>query len=80
MDCLPDAVEVVLEIKFKCKKDRQKYLVEFILTYSSLDLKSLAELLNISVLMLSQRAAGVTFLTATAAIRLAEIFCMLFSD
>ena len=55
-------------------KDYQKYLIEFILTYSCYDLISLAEILNVNTLTLSQVARGFIYLDDESALRLLKYF------
>lgn len=80
MEDLKNVVEPIIDIKFKCRKDRQKYLIEFILTYGNLNLKELAGILGVNILILSQVIIGLAYLSGQSVIRLIELFSMLFSD
>ena len=63
-----------------CKKEVQKYLIEFILTYSSYDLKSVAELLEIPVLLLSEVMSSHVYLEEEVANKLLDWFFILIGD
>ncbi len=69
-----------IQVNFRCRKAHQKYLIEFILTCSCLEQSDLAELLEVSPLMLDQARIGSVNLSGQPVIQLAGIFCMLFGD
>ena len=49
-------------VSFNYKKEAQKYLIEFMLKYTNYDLQSLAELLDVSALLLSDVLSGKGYL------------------
>lgn len=69
--------EPVIDVKFQLKKDTQKYLIDYILSYSELDCKELAQILEASPLVLSQVLAGKEFLGPAKAHSLFHYFTML---
>lgn len=77
MECYIEVTEPVIDVKFQLKKDTQKYLIDYILSYSKLDCKELAQILEASPLMLSQVLAGKEFLGAAKAYNLFHYFTML---
>ncbi|RUR17634.1 hypothetical protein ELY21_10825 [Legionella sp. km535] len=77
MECFIEVAEPVIDVKFQLKKDTQKYLIDYILSYSKLDCKELAQILEASPLMLSQVLAGKEFLGAAKAYNLFHYFTML---
>lgn len=62
MECFIEVAEPVISVKFQLKRDTQKYLIDYILSYSELDCKELAQILETSPLMLSKVLAGKEFL------------------
>lgn len=80
MDSVKGEVDFGIQVNFRCRKEHQKYLIEFILTCSCLKHSDLAELLEVSPLMLDQTRIGSADLSGQAVIQLVEIFCMLFDD
>lgn len=80
MGHIAEVLEPTINVTLRLKKDNQKYLIEFILVHSELDLKSLATILQINPIVLSQTLTGLTFLTGKSAIKLAELFIMLIND
>lgn len=79
MECFIEVSEPVINVKFQLKKDTQKYLIDYILSYSELDCKELAQILETSPLMLSQVLAGKEFLGPSKAHNLFDYFTMLIS-
>ncbi|WP_133140650.1 hypothetical protein [Legionella genomosp. 1] len=77
MECFIEVSEPIIDVKFQLKKDTQKYLIDYILSYSKLDCKELAQILEASPLMLSQVLAGKEFLGAAKAHNLFHYFTML---
>lgn len=77
MGCFTEVSEPVIEVKFQLKKNSQKYLIDYILTNSQLDCKELAQLLDVSPLMLSQVLSGNEFLEPEKADYLFQYFTML---
>lgn len=80
MGNIAEVLEPTINVSFKCKRDNQKYLIEFILVHSELDLKSLAMILQVNPLVLSQTLKGLAFLTGKSTIKLVELFIMLIND
>jgi|GEM_PF-5800184 len=80
MECFIEVSEPVIDIKFKLKKDTQKYLIDYILSYSELDFKKLAQILEASPLMLGQVLAGKEFLGPAKAHHLFHYFTMLIGN
>ena len=74
MGCLAEVLASDVDVNLKSKKESQKYLIEFILTYSNYDLKSLAEILDVNPLVLSQAVNGFSYLEGAAASRLIKWF------
>ncbi|HAT1815652.1 hypothetical protein SC122_03860 [Legionella pneumophila serogroup 1] len=77
MECSIGASEPVIDVKFQLKKDTQKYLINFILSYSGLDYEELAQILEASPLTLSHVLAGKEFLGPSKASNLFHYFTML---
>ncbi|HII4560453.1 hypothetical protein SCS40_00185 [Legionella pneumophila serogroup 1] len=77
MECFIEVKEPVINLKFQLKKDTQKYLIDYILSYSELDCKELAQILEASPLMLSQVLAGKVYLEPSKAHNLFHYFTML---
>lgn len=77
MECFIEVSEPVIDFRFQLKKDTQKCLIDYILSYSELDCKDLAQILEASPLMLSQVLAGKEFLGASKAYNLFHYFTML---
>ena len=80
MDSVNGEKDIGIQVNFRCRKEQQKYLIEFILTCTCLEQSGLAELLEVSPLMLDQARIGSANLSGQAVIKLVEIFCMLFDD
>lgn len=79
MGCLAAVWASQVDVNFENKKESQKHLIEFILTYSKYDLKSLAEILEVNPIMLSQVVSGFSYLDDVAASRLIEWFFIFIS-
>ncbi|ARM33575.1 MULTISPECIES: hypothetical protein [Legionella] len=77
MDCFIEVAEPVIDLKFQLKKDTQKYLIDYILSYSKLDCKELAQTLEVSPLVISQVLAGKEFLGPSKAHNLFHYFAMM---
>jgi len=77
MECFIEVAEPVIDVKFQLKKDAQKYLIDYIMSYGKLDCKDLAQILEASPLMLSQVLAGKEFLGPAKAHNLFHYFTML---
>jgi superfamily II RNA helicase len=77
MECFIEVAEPVIDVKFQLKKDTQKYLIDYILSYSKLDCKELAQILEASPLVLSQVLAGKDFLGSEKAKHLFQYFTIL---
>ena len=80
MDSVNGEEDIGFQVNFRCRKEHQKYLIEFILTCCCLEQSELAELLAVSPLMLDQARIGSINLSGQAVRKLVEIFCMLFGD
>ena len=80
MGCLTAIQEPTIDVKFKCKLENQKYLIEFILMQGAIDLKSLAMLLEVNILLLSQVVTGLASLNGEQSLTLAKLFLLYFSD
>ncbi|HAU1322212.1 TPA: hypothetical protein F8R96_14935 [Legionella pneumophila] len=74
MECFIEVSEPVIDVKFQLKKSTQKYLIDYILTYSELDYKGLAQILDASPLVVSQVLAGKEFLEPEKAHHLFQYF------
>lgn len=79
MECFIEVSEPIIDVKFKLKKDTQKYLIDYILSYSELDCKELAQILEASPLMISQVLAGNEYLGPSKAHNLFHYFTILIS-
>ncbi|MFO9571025.1 hypothetical protein SDB67_14225 [Legionella pneumophila serogroup 1] len=77
MECFIEVLEPVIDIKFQLKKESQKYLIDFILSYSKLNCKELAQILEANPLVISQVLAGKEFLGPSKAHNLFHYFTML---
>lgn len=69
-----------LQVDFKCKKDAQKYLIEFILSQGNYDLKALADLPGIDVIELSVVLSGKYFLEDKPAADLMKWFLLFIGE
>ena len=77
MGCFTEVSEPVIDVKFRLKKDTQKYLIDYILSYSKLDCKELAQILDANPLKVSLVLAGKDFLEPEKAYNLFQYFTML---
>lgn len=77
MGCFTELSQAADNVKFQLKEDAQKILIDNILSYSELDCKSLAGILEVSPLMLSQVLAGKAALDCGTARCLFEYFIMM---
>lgn len=80
MDRVKNGEDFGIGINFRCRKKHHRYLIEFILINSCVSQNELAELLEVNPLVLNRVRIDTTNLPDQAAIKLVEIFCMLFSD
>ena len=80
MGCCTEVSEPVISVQFKLKQSMQKYLIDFILSYSSMNSSALAEILDVSPIKLSQVLAGKSFLESVKARNLFQYFMMLIGD
>ncbi|MFU7598185.1 hypothetical protein ACM9VS_05060 [Legionella pneumophila] len=74
MGCLAEVWASEVGVHFERRKEAQKYLIEFILTHGNYDLKTLAEVLDVSPLLLSKVVSGSSYLEDAVALRLLEWF------
>ncbi|HAT4697446.1 hypothetical protein SDB68_14120 [Legionella pneumophila serogroup 1] len=77
MECFIEVLEPVIDVKFQLKKESQKYLIDFILSYSKLNYKELAQILEANPLVIRQVLAGKEFLGPSKAHNLFHYFTML---
>ena len=77
MGCFTEVSEPVIDVKFRLKRDTQKYLIDYILSYSKLDCKELALILEANPLKVSQVLAGKDFFGPENAHNLFQYFTML---
>ncbi|HFS6879463.1 TPA: hypothetical protein ACH1MH_000016 [Legionella pneumophila] len=77
MGCFTEVSEPVIDVKFRLKRDTQKYLIDYILSYSKLDCKDLAQILETNSLKVSRVLAGKDFLGPEKAHNLFQYFTML---
>ncbi|HRD69002.1 MAG TPA: hypothetical protein PK657_02550 [Legionella sp.] len=80
MDCLADTFVSDSVLNFKCKKESQKYLIEFMLKCGSYDLQDLAELLDVNVLQLSDVLCGKSYLNTDVSKNLVNWFVLLLRE
>ncbi|HEN5563262.1 TPA: hypothetical protein U6323_002062, partial [Legionella pneumophila] len=62
MECFIEVAEPEIDVKFQLKKATQKYLIDYILSYSEWDSKSLADVLEICPFLLRQVRSGHEYL------------------
>ncbi|HAT9718711.1 TPA: hypothetical protein JBD64_13010 [Legionella pneumophila subsp. pneumophila] len=79
MECFIEVSEPVIDVKFQLKKDTQKYLIDYILSYSEWDSKSLADILEVCPFLLSKVLSGNEYLNKDTFMKLKEYFIMLIS-
>ncbi len=80
MGCFTEISEPVIDIKFTLQKDAQRYLIDYILSYSELDCRSLADILELNSIKLSQILAGKSFLDSEKAKNLFQYFIMMIGN
>ncbi|AUH72665.1 hypothetical protein [Legionella sainthelensi] len=80
MGCFTEISEPVIDIKFTLQKDAQRYLIDYILSYSELDCRSLADILGLNSIKLSQILAGKSFLDSEKAKNLFQYFIMMIGN
>lgn len=76
MGCLVDFKISEVDLQVGCNKKTQMHLIEYLLTYSEYDLKSLAEILEVSPLFLLRVIKGETYLNDTNTHKLWDWFLM----
>lgn len=74
MGCLAEVWASEVGVNFEYKKETQKYLIEFILMHCKYDLVALAEVLDVSPLLLSHVVSGYSYLKHDVALRLKDWF------
>lgn len=77
MGCFTEALKAPHKNDIICKENKQKYIIEFILTHSSIDLNDLAQLVNVNAIELSHVLAGKSFLSKKASSLLSQWFVMM---
>jgi uncharacterized membrane protein YciS (DUF1049 family) len=80
MGCLVVFKISEVDLQVGCNKKAQKHLIEFLLTYSEYDLRSLAELLEVSPLFLLRVIKGEIYLNDTNSHKLWDWFLMFISN
>lgn len=78
MDGLNNEENNGIEVRFRCKKTHQKYLINFILACSCIKLNELAELLGISMFLLEKVRDDFANLSDETTTTLVAIFLILF--
>lgn len=79
MDCNAFVSEQVVDVHLKLTDKAQKYLIEFILSFSDWDFETLATLLGVSPLSLNKVITGKEYLKFNEFVRLGDYFSMLTS-
>lgn len=77
---MESCTELVVKFDFKCKRAKQKTLIDVLLHYSKYDLKSLAAILTVPVSYVLAAYCGNGYLIDDAEKKLVEMFLILFSD
>lgn len=80
MGCFDEILELPHKNNINCEENKQKYLIEFILTHSSIDLNDLAELVDVHAIELSHVLAGKSFLPQRASSLLLRWFLILLEN
>ena len=80
MGCFTEVLKSPLKNEIDYKKNKQRYMIEFILTHSSIDLNDLAVLVNVSAIELSHVLAGKSFLPQKSSSLLSQWFVMLLEE
>lgn len=80
MGCFTDALKAPHKNDLVCKENKQRYIIEFILTHSSIDLNDLAQLVNVNAIELSHVLAGKSFLPKEASSLLSQWFVMMLEE
>lgn len=80
MGCFTEALKAPHKNDIICKENKQKYIIEFILTHSSIDLNDLAQLVNVNAIELSQVLAGKAFLSKKASSLLSQWFVLMLEE
>ena len=80
MGCLADVLASDFSVRFNCKRKAQKYLIEFLLTYSRYDLKNMAEMLDVSPDLLGQVLLNKSYLSDSTSQELFKYFWLFIND
>lgn len=80
MGCFTEALKAPHENDIIYKEKKQRHIIEFILTHSSIDLNDLAELVNVSAIELSHVLAGKSFLPKKSSSLLSQWFVMMLEE
>ena len=77
MGSFTEVSEPIIDVKFRLKRDSQKFLIDYILSYSKLDSIELAEILEVNPLKVSRVLAGKDYFESRKARNLFGYFSML---
>lgn len=80
MGCFTEALKAPHKNDIICKESKQKYIIEFILTHSRIDLNDLAQLVNVNVIELSHVLAGKSLLPKEASSLLSQWFVLMLEE
>jgi len=80
MGCIVKVLETARDAGFQCKRDLQKYLIEFILMHKRIGLRELAELLEINSIELNSVLRSNSYLSARASSLLIQWFLMIVAE
>lgn len=72
--------EPVLQVEFKCAKNKQRLWIDTLLKYSNIDIPNMAGMLNVSPELLHDVYAGKSFLDNDKSGELGQLVLFLFSD
>lgn len=72
--------EPIISIEFKCKKHKQRLLIQAILKCSRLTLDGIASIIEVSPISLRNVYNGYYYLKAEEAVNLAQLFFICFND
>lgn len=72
--------EPIMHWQFKCRKDRQKILIDIILKYSKLDIAGIAGIIEVSMNTLQEVYKGNAYLDDPINKSLAQLFLLCFSE
>jgi hypothetical protein len=79
MNFVLEANEPIVQTEFKCKRNKQKFLIDVLIRYSQVDFYRLAELLDEPVDVIKDVYHGRAFLEINSAKNLALLFLINFS-